>query len=162
MWSDVSYELGNRGLEVAFLNCVSMTNISLPRDILYDNSSTISYATGAFAGCKNLVSVDLADYFKNPHVAITKHMFEGCIRLETITGVINISAMDSPEHNAKDMFKGCSSLQSVTIVCGNVPNVREDNDIRNISSFSGKYIYAEMGLTAEQMVNCVTIINPYE
>jgi hypothetical protein len=156
VWDEINYTLGNRGLEIEFLNCVSMTNIDLARDITY-NGSIINYATGAFAGCRSLLTVNLRDYFSLPQVGIASHMFEGCNSLTTISGVIDIRGMDLPERNAKDMFKGCNNLQSVTIICTNQNNNEYYNNLTGRTFITGRYLYEEMGLTTWQMSNVVNL-----
>lgn len=137
-----------RDLEVAFLNSVSLQNIDLATDIT-TSKSKLEWASFAFAGCKDLVTVNLHNYFADYSLVTAKCMFKGCSSLTHIYGVIDITKMDTIDGTAYHMFDGCTNLQSVTIKYepGN-----EYNDL----TINSKYL--QMGLTAEQMANVVTLI----
>lgn len=145
-----------RDLEVAFLNCVSLQNIDLDTDITTVKNK-LEWASFAFAGCKDLVTVNLHDYFADYSLITAKCMFKGCSSLTHIYGVIDITKMDTLDGTAYHMFDGCTNLQSVTIKYepGN-----EYNDL-TLGAYGDSSLpprYLRMGLTAEQMANVVTLI----
>lgn len=144
-----------RDLEVAFLNCVSLQNIDLDTDITTVKNK-LEWASFAFAGCKDLVTVNLHNYFADYSLVLAECMFKGCSSLTHIYGVIDITKMDTIDGTAYHMFDGCTNLQSVTI---KYKPGDEYNDLTIDPYGDGtRPRYLRMGLTAEQMANVVTLI----
>lgn len=147
--------LNNVGIACAFVNCVSLTSIDLTTDVS-DVADITFTCHHAFAGCKELTTVNLGTYFETISTDTTlEHMFDGCIKLATITGTIDLSNISYT--NMKDMFKNCTSLTAVSI-----KNGVGDNDITaenvEVDGVTYAYAYEILGLTAEQFASAVTLV----
>ena len=142
----------------AFVNCVALTSVNFSTDVLLD-SLGFEQANYAFAGCKELVSVDIGTKMYSSDNNKLVSMFEGCTKLETIVGTIDLS-LSYDIVNLKDMFKGCTNLQSVSIKNGESSRGHCDLTEENVEIDGQTYthVYEYLGLTDEQFASAVTIV----
>ena len=94
--------------ERAFLDCKSLTSITIP-------NSVTSIGGYAFSGCANLTSITIPDSV----TSIGENAFYGC------TGLTSITIPDGVTNIGWYAFSGCASLTSITIP-DSVTNIGED------------------------------------
>ena len=156
---DAPLTLDPGGLTCAFSNCVSLTSVDLTTDVMVGSSFNIHH--DAFAGCRSLTTVDLGTLFETSSGASTfENLFNGCTNLQIISGTIDVSNASGGISALKNMFKDCNSLESVELKLGSI-DLEETNVSIGESDNSVVYDYAYevLGLTSEQFVNAVTIID---
>ena len=87
----------------AFLGCTDIKNIVIPDNVKQIGDSV--YDEGVFAGCDNLISVDIP----NGITRIEENSFKNCISLK------NIDLPESLKYIGEGAFFGCSSLVDVSL-----------------------------------------------
>lgn len=109
--------------EGAFLNCTSMTDVTLPNELVniaknsFANTaltsivipnSVSSIGTSAFEGCTQLVYAKLPR--NSEYTTLESRTFWGCTSLTSIIIPENVTSLNN------NVFNGCTSLSSVTLL----------------------------------------------
>lgn len=103
----------------AFVGCQSLKSVLIP-----DGSSLSQITVGAFAGCSNLLTVNIGSGVKD----IFDNAFSNCVNL----GSILIPA--STEYISLSAFDGCNNLRNIYVADGNL-NYHAENGRILVDSF---------------------------
>ena len=103
--------------ENAFLNCMNLTNITIP-------NSVTSIGDSAFNGCNKLISINIPEGI----TSISNFVFSGCTKLIEVIIPTNVTSIGS------SAFYSCASLTSITIP-NNVTTIG-DSAFRNCSGLT--------------------------
>ena len=113
----------------AFLNCVSLTSVTIGQDLIssISTSGTITYATSVFSGCTNLSSVTIAEGITTIH----NTTFQDCVSLKEIvlpeslttigssafagSGLTSIVLPEKVSSLGNNAFANCTSLVSAKL-----------------------------------------------
>ncbi len=126
--------------EEAFMNCTSLTSITIPKTVTKIDGG---YMSGAFMGCSSLTSVTFAR--DSQLTTIGWYAFYGCSSLS------NISIPETVTKIGDDAFYNCSSLSNISIPAS-VTKIGDD-------AFLGTSIYNDVHNWDKQLVlyidNCL-------
>ena len=102
--------------DYAFLNCSSLTSVTIP-------NSVKSIEGSAFKGCTSLTSVTIP----NSITSIGGWAFEGCTSLTSVTIGESVTSI------AYQTFYNCSSLAFITCKAITPPTLDAGNDLSNVA-----------------------------